>query len=53
MPSNSEEWEKIAEQLINESDPRKIVELAAKLNTALEPSPKAVKTTDNPKTEAA
>lgn len=48
MPSHSDEWKKIAEQLISEPDPTKVVELAEKLNAALDRGVKPVVNPDNP-----
>jgi len=54
MPSNnSEAWKEIAERLIKETDSQKVIELAERLNAALEPAIKPVVTTDNPETEVA
>jgi hypothetical protein len=48
MPSHSDEWKKIAEQLISEPDPKKVIELAEKLTAALDRGFEPGVTPDNP-----
>ena len=48
MPSHSDEWKKIAEQLISEPDPKKMIELAERLTAALDRGFEPEVNPDNP-----